>query len=239
MTKPRYWLVIPAAGIGQRMNSDCPKQYLRIHDRFIVDIVLSRLLNGLTFDGCVVALDRKDRWWPMTASHLDPRVQVCEGAAERHLSVLAALRALAAQAAEQDWVLVHDVARPCIACQDVQKLMKTLASDPVGGLLVTPVTDTLKRSELGDNAVSETVNRARLWRALTPQMFRFGALKAAIEKVVRDGISITDDASAMEYAGAVPRLVEGRPDNIKITVPSDLALADFLLGQLPDEQRPS
>ncbi|WP_152207048.1 2-C-methyl-D-erythritol 4-phosphate cytidylyltransferase [Marinobacter changyiensis] len=236
MTKPRNWLVVPAAGIGQRMNSDCPKQYLRIHDRFIVDIVLSRLLGGVPFDGCMVALHREDRWWPTTTSHRDPRVQVCDGAAERHLSVLAALRALAAQASDEDWVLVHDVARPCIACEDVRKLMTTLESDPVGGLLATPVTDTLKRAGMDGDGVSETVDRSRLWRALTPQMFRFGALKAAIESVVRGGVSITDDASAMEYTGAMPRLVEGRSDNIKITVPSDLTLAGFLLGRLPDEQ---
>lgn len=235
MTKPRYWLVIPAAGMGQRMNSDCPKQYLRIHDRFMVDIVLSRLLNGVSFDGCMVALHREDRWWPTTTSHLDPRVQVCHGEAERHLSVLAALRALTVKAAAEDWVLVHDVARPCITVEDVQKLMATLESDPVGGLLATPVTDTLKRSGIDDNTVLATVDRGGLWRALTPQMFRFGALKAAIERVVRDGVSVTDDASAMEYTGAVVQLVEGRSDNIKITLPSDLAVASFLLGQMPDE----
>ncbi|MEX0605154.1 MAG: 2-C-methyl-D-erythritol 4-phosphate cytidylyltransferase [Marinobacter sp.] len=238
MTKPRYWLVIPAAGIGQRMNSDCPKQYLRIHDRFIVDIVLSRLLDGLTFDGCMVALHRDDRWWSTTASQCDPRVQVCEGSSERHLSVLVALQALAEQAGEDDWVLVHDVARPCISCEDVQNLMTTLALDPVGGLLAAPVTDTLKRVTGSDHRVSETVDRGRLWRALTPQMFRFGALRAAIESVVRAGVSITDDASAMEYIGAVPQLVKGRSDNIKITVPSDLALAAFLLDGASVERKP-
>ena len=212
------------------MNSDCPKQYLRIHDRYMIDIVLSRLLNGVSFDGCMVALHREDRWWPTTTSHLDPRVEVCEGAAERHLSVLAALRVLTAKAAAEDWVLVHDVARPCITCKDVRKLMTTLASDPVGGLLATPVTDTLKRSGRDDNSVAETVDRGKLWRALTPQMFRFSALKAAIERVEQDGIAITDDASAMEYSGAAVRLVEGRSDDIKITVPSDLAVASFLLS---------
>lgn len=232
MSKPRYWLIVPAAGSGQRMKSDCPKQYLKLDHRYILDITLSRLLDHADFSGCVVAIREDDPWWPETAASSDARIDTCAGGAERADSVLAALDALAHQAGDDDWVLVHDAARPCLHSNDLERLLTQLQDHPVGGLLATPVADTLKLAASDSNQVETTIDRRHLWRALTPQMFRFGVLKQALEAAIASGYSVTDESSAMEYAGNVPCIVEGRPDNIKITVPADLALAGFILGRL-------
>ena len=232
MSKSCFWLVVPAAGIGQRMRAECPKQYLKLHNRFILDIALSRLLDGGSFDGCMVPLNPRDQWWPDSESAQDARVQSCAGGKERADSVLAALDALTEQAGEEDWVLVHDAARPCLHPHDLANLIDTLVAHPVGGLLAAPVADTLKQASGGPlPEVEATVDRSRLWRALTPQMFRFGALKRALGNCLEQGQPVTDESSAMEFSGNRPVLVEGRPDNIKITVPSDLALAEFILGR--------
>ncbi len=232
MTKPELWLIVPAAGIGQRMKAECPKQYLTINNRFILDITLSRLLDNAPFAGCMVPLSAQDRWWPDSESSQDDRVQTCAGGRERANSVLSALHALDEQASEDDWVLVHDAARPCLHPHDLSNLIDSLCEHAVGGLLAAPVADTLKLSAGGElPEVEATVDRSRLWRALTPQMFRLGALKRALSLCLEKGVAITDESSAMEFCGNMPALVEGRPDNIKITVPSDLALAGFILGQ--------
>ncbi|MGB1951129.1 MAG: 2-C-methyl-D-erythritol 4-phosphate cytidylyltransferase [Marinobacter sp.] len=232
MTHPRFWLIVPAAGIGQRMQSECPKQYLRIDHRFILDITLSRTLDAAPFAGCVVALHPDDRWWPSTAASTNPRVQSCLGGSERADSVLAALAVLAGQAADDDWVLVHDAARPCLHRDDLARLMAGLRDHRVGGLLAARVADTIKRGDASHPPqVLETVDRSDLWRALTPQMFRYSTLVAALEHALRAGHPITDESSAVEFSGNIPELVEGRPDNIKITVPADLALASFILSQ--------
>ena len=229
MSKPRYWLIVPAAGSGQRMKADCPKQYLRLDQRFIIDITLFRLLDNAAFAGCMVATGPNDRWWPETEASKDRRIRTCIGGAERAESVLAALDALSSRANDDDWVLVHDAARPCLHADDLVRLLEDLKGHPVGGLLATPVADTLKRTGPGSCEVEATVDRRDLWRALTPQMFHFLALKQALESAIDSGYPVTDEASAIEFAGQRPCIVEGRPDNIKITVPADLALADFIL----------
>lgn len=232
MTDPELWLIVPAAGIGQRMKAECPKQYLKISDRFILDITLSRLLHNAPFKGCMVALSVQDHWWPDSESAKDDRIQTCTGGQERADSVLSALHALNEQADDNDWVLVHDAARPCLDAHDLSNLIDTLFEHPVGGLLAAPVADTLKLAGEGvQPAVEQTVDRHRLWRALTPQMFRFGALRAALESCLENGDAVTDESSAMEFSGNMPVLVEGRADNLKITVPSDLALAGFILSR--------
>jgi len=226
------WLVVPAAGIGQRMKAECPKQYLKIADRFILDITLSRLLDNAPFKGCMVPLNPQDRWWPDSESARDDRIQTCTGGKERADSVLFALHALEDQVDDDDWVLVHDAARPCLHPHDLSNLIDTLFEHPVGGLLAAPVADTLKLASKGtEPEVQETVDRSQLWRALTPQMFRFGALKAALELCLKNGHAVTDESSAMEFSGNMPVLVEGRADNLKITVPSDLGLAEFILNR--------
>ncbi|WP_375177286.1 2-C-methyl-D-erythritol 4-phosphate cytidylyltransferase [Marinobacter mobilis] len=239
MKDPRFWLVVPAAGIGQRMQADCPKQYLRIHNRFLLDITLSRMLEHDLFAGCMVPLHSEDRWWPETEAGTDRRVATCEGGRERADSVLLALTALAGQARPDDWVLVHDVARPCLSSADLLRLAEQLKDDPVGGLLAAPVTDTLKIAGVGREGIEVrgTQDRSQLWRALTPQMFRFELLRKALERAERAGRVVTDEASAIEMAGHTPRIVEGRPDNIKVTLPADLSMAAFILGQLEAERQ--
>lgn len=233
MSEPRLWLVVPAAGTGQRMQADCPKQYLRIAGRLVLDITLSRLLNSLNFAGCMVALNADDPWWPTSDASKNLHIQHCVGGAERADSVLAALHALAELAVPEDWVLVHDVARPCVDPVDLLRLVNTLWNHPAGGLLAAPVSDTLKR--VAGSEVVKTVDRQDLWQAFTPQMFHFGDLKLALEKTLADGIAVTDEASAIEHAGLTPVVVAGRPDNIKITLPADLRLAEFILSQLQTE----
>lgn len=234
MTHRQYWLVVPAAGIGQRMSADRPKQYLQIQNRFILDITLSRLLDTGSFAGAVVALHPKDNWFVSSESAHDQRVTTCIGGNERADSVLAALTALRDIVGDDDWVLVHDVARPCLALTDLKRLLREVEGDDVGGLLAAPVSDTIKRQQDDNSRVSETVNRDGLWRAQTPQQFRYGLLKRSLEQAKARGIAITDEASAIEAAGYAPKLVAGRADNLKITVPEDLALASWLLGQLKD-----
>lgn len=232
MNAHRFWLVVPAAGIGQRMHSPVPKQYLTLADCFLLDVTLSRLLANCAWDGCVVPLHSQDRWWPRSESASESRIETCTGGAERVDSVIAALRHLQGRAGDRDWVLVHDVARPCIHRGDLHKLTSELAMDSVGGLLAAPVTDTIKQVAPGSDRISGTADRRQLWRAFTPQMFRYGDLLPALEKGLREHAgAITDEASAMELAGWQPRIVAGRTDNIKITVPEDLALAEFILAR--------
>lgn len=232
MTTHRFWLVVPAAGIGQRMQSSVPKQYLTLGDRFLLDVTLSRLLAAGPWAGCVVSLHNEDRWWVESESATDDRIETCAGGDERVDSVIAALHHLNGRAGDADWVMVHDVARPCIHQEDLDRLRTELSHDQTGGLLAAPVSDTIKRVETDSHRVSNTVDRQHLWRALTPQMFRYGDLLPALQTGVRDHPgAITDEASAMELAGWRPRVVSGRADNIKITVPEDLALAEFILAR--------
>lgn len=233
MSEVSFWLIVPAAGIGQRMAAQCPKQYLRIDGEYILDITLRRLLAILPAAGCMVPISAADSWWASTKASADSRIAICGGGRERADSVLSALNALTLRASADDWVLVHDAARPCIAAGDLTGLMNLAGSHSVGGLLAAPVTDTLKLADSKSaNIVTSTVDRRHLWRALTPQMFRYGLLRRALEQALNQGLVITDEASAMEQAGYQPLLVEGRSDNIKITVPADLALAGFIMGQL-------
>lgn len=232
MNAHAFWLVVPAAGIGQRMQSDLPKQYLTLNGRYLVDVTLERLLACGGWAGCVVPLHRQDQWWQTARSSGDRFIETCDGGGERVNSVMAALQHLRGRAGDDDWVLVHDVARPCVHRDDIARLRDQLAGDDCGGLLAAPVSDTIKEVAPGTDGVLATRDRSRLWRALTPQMFRFGALFAALQQGLEDQPeAITDEASAMERAGWRPRVVAGRADNIKITVPEDLVLAEFILAR--------
>jgi len=225
-----FWCVIPAAGIGKRMGSEIPKQYLELNGRAIILHTLDRLLAHPSISGAVVALSRHDGWWEHLDVHYDKPVQRIEGGVERCHSVLNALHELSHQAQDADWVLVHDAARPCLSHSDLENLIQTLADDEVGGLLGVPVRDTMKRAEATGRVV-DTVEREGLWHALTPQMFRLGLLRSALENAIEAEQLVTDEASAVEHAGYQPRLVEGSAANIKITRPEDLALAEFYLQQ--------
>ena len=222
-TQPSFWVVIPAAGVGSRMRADRPKQYLPLNGRCLIEHTLDCFLDQPGLRGLVVCLSPADGWWPTLACAADPRITRTDGGRERADSVLNGLQALSVLGAgEQDWVLVHDAARPNLAQSDLQTLLTTLQNDPVGGLLAVPVRDTLKLAG-PDGRVSSTPDRSLFWQAYTPQMFRLGALRTALHDALAAGVTITDEASAMEWAGQAPRLVEGRADNIKVTRPEDLA----------------
>ncbi len=229
-----YWALVPAAGAGKRMGASVPKQYLTLRGQPVIAHTLTTLLLHPCIRGVAVAVDAADRRWPTVAAELktDKPVLTVAGGAERCHSVLNGLDALRERLAPDAWVLVHDAARPCLTSADLDRLLRELVDDPVGGLLATPVRDTLKQADAGDR-VAATLDRSRLWHALTPQMFRLEPLRAALRAALARGLWVTDEAAAMEAAGFAPRLIEGRADNLKITRPEDLALAEFFLSQPP------
>jgi 2-C-methyl-D-erythritol 4-phosphate cytidylyltransferase len=212
------------------MGGDTPKQYLPLLGRPIIAHTLARLCNHPRISGVVVALAADDPWWPETWANYARAPQVAAGGAKRRDSVLSGLDTLIEHASKDDWVLVHDAVRPCLRDEDIDRLIDELSADQVGGLLAIPVRDTMKRAG-GNNRVRETVSRASLWHAQTPQMFRLGALRDAIRLSVDEGRDVTDEAQAMEFTGVRPRLVQGHEDNIKITRPEDLKLAEMLLSR--------
>lgn len=217
-----FWVVIPAAGIGQRMQADRPKQYLPLKGKALIEHTLDCFLDHPDLRGLMVCLADNDGYWQQLACATDARIQCCSGGRERADSVLNGLLALQQQGAQAaDWVLVHDAARPNLARKDLDKLLSQLATDPVGGLLAVPVRDTLKQAG-PDGRVRNTPDRSQFWQAYTPQMFRLGALQQALSAALAAGATITDEASAMEWSGHAPRLIEGRADNIKVTRPEDL-----------------
>lgn len=219
---PPFWALIPAAGIGSRMRADRPKQYLQLAGKSIIEHTLACFLEHPQLRAVVVSLAADDPYWPALSCAHDPRIHRADGGAERADSVLNGLLRLSELGAqEQDWVLVHDAARPNLARSDLDLLLSELADDPVGGLLAVPARDTLKRAG-ADGRVQATVNRSTVWQAFTPQMFRLGELQRALADALIAGVAITDEASAIEWAGQAPRLIEGRADNLKVTRPEDL-----------------
>ena len=226
----RCWAVLPAAGIGSRMGSDVPKQYLEVAGATLLEHSLRALLDCTELVAVVVALhaaDRRARSLPLFA---DPRVFTVTGAEERSGSVLAALDALADKAAPGDWVLVHDAARPCLRPQHVGQLITAVMASGTGGLLAERVVDTVKQAG-EDGLVQCTLDRSTLWRAQTPQMFRLEELRGALQRALQRGDEVTDEASAMELAGYPVQLVPGSTQNLKVTVAGDLSLAGWYLGQ--------
>jgi 2-C-methyl-D-erythritol 4-phosphate cytidylyltransferase / 2-C-methyl-D-erythritol 2,4-cyclodiphosphate synthase len=223
-----YWLIMPAAGSGSRFADRLPKQYVELGGRAIIERALAPFLGDPRCAGIVVALAADDRHWPGLAVSGAARIEAVQGGAERSQSVRRGLAALADRAAPDDWVLVHDAARPCLSAADRDRLLARCAPHPVGGLLAAPVADTLK-SVGAEEGVERTVDRAGLWRALTPQMFRYGALCSALDAAFAAGRSPTDESQALEWTGARPLRVEGSPSNLKITTAEDLALAIALV----------
>jgi 2-C-methyl-D-erythritol 4-phosphate cytidylyltransferase len=219
---PEFWAVIPAAGVGARMRADRPKQYLRLGERTVLEHTLDCFLGHPTLKGLVLCLAEDDPYWPGLVCAGDPRIARAVGGCERADSVLGGLlHLLTLGAHEDDWVLVHDAARPNLSRDDLNLLLGELAEDPVGGLLAVPARDTLKRAGK-DGRVRETIDRSVIWQAYTPQMFRLGQLHRSLADALVSRANITDEASALEWAGFAPRLIEGRADNLKITRPEDL-----------------
>jgi 2-C-methyl-D-erythritol 4-phosphate cytidylyltransferase/2-C-methyl-D-erythritol 2,4-cyclodiphosphate synthase len=226
---PQVWAVVPAAGRGARFNAAEPKQYATLLGSPLIRWTLQSLLDEPRIAGIVVALAAGDARWPAVAAQLDgARIVTAVGGDSRQESVLRGLAALDGRAAPADWVLVHDAARPCLAPTDLAALIDALTPDVDGAVLGAPLVDTIKRE--GDRGVGETVDRRGLWRALTPQAFRVGALREALQAAEDQGLTVTDESQAMERRGAAPRLVAGSPFNIKVTQPGDLDAAARILG---------
>jgi 2-C-methyl-D-erythritol 4-phosphate cytidylyltransferase len=223
----KYWAIIPAAGAGSRMAQDdaLPKQYLEINDRTLLEHSLIRLDSTNLLAGIVVVLNEDDTHWQSLTLEVSVPVITATGGKERVHSVLNGLAALESLAAKDDWVIVHDAARPCIRPQDVAALIHTLSDTGVGGLLAMPVNDTIKQAG-ADMKVSRTLDRKRLWRAATPQMFRLGLLNRALVSALANDDLVTDEAQAMENAGFEVSLMPCSSDNIKVTYPEDLAIAE-------------
>ena len=227
------WAVVPAAGIGRRFAGDRPKQYVALGARPVIAHVIAKLAAVRGVAGIVAAVAPADRWWNEAAEGFGVPVATVEGGAERRDSVLNALDYLSTVAAGDDLVMVHDAVRPCVEVADIERVVAAARRGPHGAILAAPVSDTLKQAG-PDGSIAGTVDRNRLWRAFTPQVFPLGRLRAALRCAIESGCTVTDEAQAMERAGARPLLVEGSQGNIKITRPEDLALARALLeGQEP------
>jgi 2-C-methyl-D-erythritol 4-phosphate cytidylyltransferase len=237
----RYWLIMPAAGVGRRFGTSRPKQYAPLQGRTVIEWALTPFLTDPTCAGIVVALAAEDPYWSEVSNRLaggsgrTPELIFAGGGAERSHTVRKGLAALNERAASDEWVLVHDAARPCLSSEDLQQLLSSVGSHRVGGLLATPAADTLKRA-ISSSATSagaeveQTVDRAGLWRALTPQMFRYRMLCDALDQALASGRLPTDEAQALEWMGERPVLVQGSAANIKITSADDLVLAAALLN---------
>ncbi len=223
MEGKKFWAVIPAAGVGKRMHSNIPKQYMNLGENLVIERTLITLLDHYGIAGAVVAISKDDQYWQELAfSHHKPFF-VVDGGEERSDSVLNALNRLLEIADEDDWALVHDAARPNVCPADVMSLILEGCKEPDGALLGYRVKDTMKKTdELGK--VITTVSRDNLWHALTPQMFPIKILRDVIVQANEQGVTITDDASAMELAGYRPKFIDGKATNIKITTPEDLEL---------------
>ncbi|MGH8185631.1 MAG: 2-C-methyl-D-erythritol 4-phosphate cytidylyltransferase [Steroidobacteraceae bacterium] len=229
MAAVKHWVIVPAAGNSRRMGEVFqPKQYLPLVGRTVLEWALAPFLGRTDCNGIIVVLARDDKLWRNSQLSSHPKVTTAIGGTERADSVRAGLVALAGRADDRDWVLVHDAARPCLRAEDLDRLLRELQDDEVGGLLAAPVVDTLKRAD-EESRVAETVSRSALWRALTPQMFRLGVLRQALSAAQERNISVTDEAQAIEALGLHPRLVAGDPDNVKVTVAEDLQRAERML----------
>ncbi|MGH8273696.1 MAG: 2-C-methyl-D-erythritol 4-phosphate cytidylyltransferase [Gammaproteobacteria bacterium] len=220
------WVVIPAAGTGIRFGAPRPKQYLPLAGRPMLARVLDLFFGSSLIDGVVVALAANDEEWPQVKPvHPGKPLVTVVGGASRAESVAAALGAISDQTAGEDWALVHDAARPCLSPADLERLIRELQDDPVGGILATRVVDTLKRAD-ASGLIAETVARTGLWHAQTPQMFRYGLLRRALADAISAGVMVTDEAMAMELAGFAPRLIAAQENNLKVTRAEDLPLAE-------------
>lgn len=227
---PGVWVVVPAAGRGTRFGSPLPKQYLQVAGQPLIAHTLAALLAHPMVDGALVAISTNDADWPGWTAFQEKPVLTCVGGDTRAQSVLAALEALPAVVKADDFVLVHDAARPNLRGEDLQQLLERGRADPVGAILAAPVRDTLKRAG-DDGGIDGSEPRQHLWRAMTPQLFRRFQLTRALQEAGKAGVEVTDESMAMELQGLRPLLIEGNEDNLKVTTPADLARFQFILSQ--------
>lgn len=227
-THPKIWAVIPAAGSGRRFSQTALKQYQMIDDQTVLEHTIGRL-NHLSLSGYVLVIGARDDFARTLNFAQSDQTHFCIGGVERVDSVLNALHYLSPIASDDDWVLVHDAARPCVTQKCLSRLIHTAITENCSAILAIPVRDTLKCVKQAEQ-IQSTVSRDFLWQAQTPQIAKLGLLKHAIEQALKDGAHITDEASALEHVGAVVKVVQGRSDNIKITYSDDLELAKLILN---------
>jgi len=224
MSQPRFFALIPAAGVGVRMGAAIPKQYLQVAGKPILRHTVDAFLSTPSIERVFIVISQDDGWADDVFPDANGRLTLLRcGGATRRDSVLNGLEAIARQTDAQDWILVHDAARPGLTPALITRLIDAIADSPVGGLLALPVADTVKRA--GDGTVA-TISREGLWLAQTPQAFRHELLM----KALRENAMVTDEASAIEALGLCPMLVEGHVSNTKVTTPSDLALVEMFLA---------
>ncbi|MDD9176268.1 2-C-methyl-D-erythritol 4-phosphate cytidylyltransferase [Aliivibrio sp. S2TY2] len=235
-TKPSSIVaIVPAAGVGSRMKADRPKQYLVLNGKTVLEHTIEQLLSYPLIENVVVAITDGDPYFPELAIAQDSRVIRVSGGKERADSVLSGL-SYVQENQLTEWVMVHDAARPCIRHSDIEKLIDDVIPEHVGGILATPVRDTMKQANT-DTTIEKTIDRSVLWHALTPQLFTTELLYLALKTGLDKGLSITDESSAIELMGHQPKLVQGRADNLKITQPEDLDLAAFYLQKMKKETK--
>lgn len=243
--KQQIWALVPAAGVGARMAADRPKQYLTVKGKTILEHTLSVFFDSEQIAGVQLCLSADDAYWSDINLGIDREklLPVCDGGERRADTVLAGLRALSKKAKPDDWVLVHDAARPCLTQELINKLVTSLVDDAIGGILAVPVADTLKQVSGGDvmksvnkgaskdinKEIDKTVDRERLWAAQTPQMFRLGMLQECLENALQDDLDITDEASCVEASGFKPKVVLSSRANIKVTYPEDVEWVEHFL----------
>ena len=227
--QPQLIAVVPAAGVGSRMRSDRPKQYLKIHGTTVLEHTVNKLLSHKLIGKVIIAVSKNDEYFPKLDLARNPDVIRVAGGSERAESVMSALRHVVNHF-NAEWVLVHDAARPCFQLSDVDKLIDASFKNHIGGILASPVTDTMKRGDTSGR-IEHTIDRRDMWHAFTPQMFQVKLLFNALLGALDSGVSITDEASALEWSGTKPELVKGQTSNIKITQPEDLALAAFYISR--------
>ena len=221
------WVILPAAGVGARMGSEYPKQYLPLKDKAIIEWTLELFLAMENVAGVIVSVRSDDQRWLQSRYSHHSRVVTVRGGQERSDSVLSAVNWVYEHQSRNAWVMIHDVVRPCVRSEDLQRLQSHCLTTLRPAILAVPVSDTIKKVD-GDLIV-DTVERSHLWQAQTPQMFPVEPLKQAFERVVQGGVVVTDDASVMEFVGADIDIVRGHRDNIKVTTPEDLELVEMIL----------
>lgn len=220
----KYWGILPAAGSGKRMATNIPKQYCRIGGRYLIDHSLTALFSHPLIKTVVVSLKENDPYWRQSEYYKDSRVWVCQGGARREHSVWAAMQILRPYCDDDDWVLVHDAVRPCLHRNDLATLIRSLQSDSVGGILAQESRDATKLAGV-DGYIKKSLDRRLLYRAQTPQMFRYSLIFKALQNVIDKCIHLDDEAAAMEEAQHRVRLISASEINIKVTYPADLTLA--------------
>ncbi|WWO99640.1 MAG: 2-C-methyl-D-erythritol 4-phosphate cytidylyltransferase [Candidatus Dasytiphilus stammeri] len=234
MKKKNIVAIIPAAGIGKRMQlqSSYPKQYFTIYGKTIIEYTLQILLEHPLINRIIIVLNSNDKWFnllPIRTNH-KKRITTTIGDNTRSGSVMAGLQVIKNDCSEK-WILIHDAVRPFLCRKDLDRLLSIRSNNSIGGILVSPVRDTIKRSEWNKQIISYTIKRHNLWHALTPQLFPINLFRKCLQHALANSIELTDDSSALEYCGYHPSFIVGRRDNIKITYQEDIDLAKFYINQ--------